>query len=111
MHSTKRLWAPEGRARNHRKLGPNTIQAITRHGCSIPTAMISRSFIKANGRAELSPAYPAAHELWRICCGKLDFSHISILAGIPAVGRSSDVEREDHNRGTFTTTSQIPSQR
>src|SRR6266850_2252433 len=47
MHSTKRLWTPEARARQHLKLGPNTILAIMRHGCSILTATISRSFIKA----------------------------------------------------------------
>src|SRR5579862_1862078 len=47
MHSTKRLWTPEARARKHLKLGPNTILAIMRHGCSILTATISRSFIKA----------------------------------------------------------------
>ena len=28
-----------------------------------------------------------------ICCGKLDFSHISILAGVPAVGQASWSER------------------
>src|SRR5713226_4931115 len=47
MHSTKRLWTPEARARKHLKLGPNTILAIMRHGCSILTATISRSFIRA----------------------------------------------------------------
>src|ERR1700688_135891 len=47
MHSTNRLWTPEARARKHLKLGPNTILAIMRHGCSILTATISRSFIKA----------------------------------------------------------------
>src|SRR6266404_6271755 len=47
MHSTKRLWTSEARARKHLKLGPNTILAIMRHGCSILTATISRSFIKA----------------------------------------------------------------
>src|SRR5260370_21109678 len=47
MHSTKRLWAPEVRARQHLKRGPNIILAIMRHGCSILTATISRSFIKA----------------------------------------------------------------
>src|SRR6266852_8114471 len=47
MHSTKRLWTPEARARKHLKLGSNTILAIMRHGCSILTATISRSFIKA----------------------------------------------------------------
>src|SRR6202035_4645159 len=47
MHSTKRLWTPEARARKHLELGPNTILAIMRHGCSILTATISRSFIKA----------------------------------------------------------------
>src|SRR5260370_11608798 len=46
MHSTKRLWTPEARARKHLKLGPNTILAIMRHGCSILTATISRSFKK-----------------------------------------------------------------
>src|SRR5260370_30939919 len=38
---------PEARARKHLKLGPNTIRAIMRPGCSILTATISRSFIKA----------------------------------------------------------------
>src|SRR5271156_6091897 len=38
-----------GKSKDHRRLGPNTIQAITRHGCSILTATISRSFIKADG--------------------------------------------------------------
>src|SRR5713101_7485349 len=47
MHSTKRLWTLEAKARKHLKLGPNTILAIMRHGCSILTATISRSFIKA----------------------------------------------------------------
>src|SRR5260370_30062229 len=47
MHSTKRLWTPEAKARKHLKLGANTILAIMRHGCSILTATISRSFIKA----------------------------------------------------------------
>src|ERR1700730_2243157 len=47
MHSTKRLWTPEASARKHLKLGPSTILAIMRHGCSILTATISRSFIKA----------------------------------------------------------------
>src|ERR1700730_1283269 len=47
MHSTKRLWTPEARARKPLKLGPNTILAIMRHGCSILTATISRSFIRA----------------------------------------------------------------
>src|SRR6266853_628662 len=46
MHSTKRLWTPEARARKHLKLGPNTTLAIMRHGCSILTATISRPFIK-----------------------------------------------------------------
>src|ERR1700736_4898934 len=47
MHSSKRLWTPEASARKHLKLGPNTILATTRHGCSILTATTSRSFIKA----------------------------------------------------------------
>src|ERR1700677_4577773 len=47
MNSTKRLSTPEARARKHLKLGPNTILAIMRHGCSILTATTSRSFIKA----------------------------------------------------------------
>src|SRR5438552_8379917 len=47
MHSRKRLWTLEARARKHLKLAPNTILAIMRHGCSILTATISRSFIKA----------------------------------------------------------------
>src|SRR5580692_2499439 len=47
MHSTKRLWTPEPRARKHLKLGPNTILAIMRPGCTILTGTISRSFIKA----------------------------------------------------------------
>src|ERR1700675_504675 len=47
MHSSKRLWTPEVRARKHLRLGPNTILAIMRHGCSILTATTSRSFIKA----------------------------------------------------------------
>lgn len=47
MHSTKRPWTPEARARKHLKLGSNTTLAIMRHGCSILTATISRLFIKA----------------------------------------------------------------
>src|SRR3989442_13812764 len=47
MHSTKLFWTPEARARKDPKLGPNTILAIMRHGCSILTATISRSFTKA----------------------------------------------------------------
>src|SRR5258708_35306925 len=50
LHSTKRRWTPEGRARKHPELGSNTIMAIRRHGCWIPTATISRSFIKAKGK-------------------------------------------------------------
>ena len=68
MYSTKRLWTPEARARKHLKLGPNTIPAIMRHGCSILTATISRSFLKAklifivlNGiRYALPPTKPGA---------------------------------------------------
>src|SRR4051794_25968301 len=48
MRFTKRLWTPEVRARRPLKLGSNTILAIMRHGCSIQTATISRSSIKAN---------------------------------------------------------------
>src|SRR5579862_8259223 len=47
MPSTWRLWTPEARARKRLKLVLNTILATMRHGCSIQTAMISRSFIKA----------------------------------------------------------------
>src|ERR1700726_1024510 len=47
MHSTQRLWTQEARVRKHLKLGPNIILAIMRHGCSILTATISRSFTKA----------------------------------------------------------------
>src|SRR5580698_4170683 len=47
MRSTERLWTPEARARKRLTLVPNTILATMRHGCSIQTATISRSFIKA----------------------------------------------------------------
>jgi hypothetical protein len=47
MPSTKRRWPPAARARKPLRLGPNTILATMRHGCSILTATISRSFIKA----------------------------------------------------------------
>src|ERR1700677_4479937 len=47
MRSTERLWPPEARARKRLKLVWNTILATMRHGCSIQTATISRSFIKA----------------------------------------------------------------
>jgi len=43
----KAALAAGARARKPPKLGPNTIPAIMRHGCSILTATISRSFIKA----------------------------------------------------------------
>jgi hypothetical protein len=36
-----------GKSKESLKRGPNTILAITRHGCSILTATISRSCIKA----------------------------------------------------------------
>src|SRR6266852_131464 len=50
MHSTRPLWQPEERARNHLKLGPNTILAIMRPGCLILTATTLRSSIRASCR-------------------------------------------------------------
>ena len=43
----KAALAAGGKSKEALKPGPNTILAIMRHGCSIRTATISRSFIKA----------------------------------------------------------------
>ena len=53
MHSTKRLWKPEARAKKHLKLGSNTILAIMQPGCLILTATILRSSIKASRRQNI----------------------------------------------------------
>src|SRR6266853_6290468 len=53
MHSTRPLWQPEERVRNHLKLVPNTILAIMRPGCLILTATILRSSIKASRRQNI----------------------------------------------------------
>jgi len=53
----KAALAAGGKVRNHLKPVPNTILAIMRPGCSILTATILRSSIKASRRQNCSPRW------------------------------------------------------
>src|SRR5713101_5431272 len=98
MHSTKRLWTPEARARKHLKLGPNTILAIMRHGCSILTATILRSFIRANLIIETILR-------WLTTDFYVLLARISTCPGTPSLTKNVEIHNNhinQHQQVTFT---------
>src|SRR2546425_10987480 len=98
MHSTKPLWTLEARARKHLKLGSNTILAIMRPGCSILTATILRSFIRA--KLIIETALP-----WLTTDFYLLPARTWTCPGTPSLTKSVEIHNNhinQHEQETFT---------